>query len=334
MIVSRTPYRISLFGGGTDFPDWYMKNGGSVIGTTINKYCYLSVRRLPPFFEHKHRIVYSNIELPNDVTDIKHPSVKAVMQEHWGDGGLEVHHQGDLPARSGLGSSSSFTVGLLNAVKALKGEVASNDWLAHESIRIEQEVIGESVGSQDQVWAAYGGTNIIRFNENGKIHVEPLIVSEKRLKELSEHMLLFFTGLSRYAVEIEKDKIQNLPKVEPQLNKIQLLVEDAANVIQGKVGNLEDIGYMLDESWAVKKQLSGGVSNALIDDIYSRGLGAGALGGKVLGAGGGGFVLFFAPPEQHQAIREALSDLIHVKFNIGSCGSKIVVYEPNGLECI
>lgn len=332
MIVSRTPYRISLFGGGTDFPGWYHKNGGAVIGTTINKYCYLSVRRLPPFFEHKHRIVYSKIELPNHVDDIEHPSVRAVLQEHWAECGLEVHHQGDLPARSGLGSSSSFTVGLLNALRALKGKMSGPEWLANEAIRIEQEVIGESVGSQDQVWAAYGGTNIIKFEVNGKINVQPLIVSKSQVKNLNDHLLLFFTGFSRYAVEIESEKIARLSELDGYLSKLHDMVDSAAQIIQGRSGEVLDLGYMLHESWGIKKQLSGGVTTDAIDDIYREGISAGALGGKLLGAGGGGFMLFFAPPEKHENIRARLNKLIKVDIDVGSCGSKIVVYEPNGLE--
>jgi len=332
LIVSRTPYRISLFGGGTDFPGWYHKNGGAVIGTTINKYCYLSVRRLPPFFEHKHRIVYSKIELPNHVDDIEHPSVRAVLQEHWAECGLEVHHQGDLPARSGLGSSSSFTVGLLNALRALKGKMSGPEWLANEAIRIEQEVIGESVGSQDQVWAAYGGTNIIKFEVNGKINVQPLIVSKSQVKNLNDHLLLFFTGFSRYAVEIESEKIARLSELDGYLSKLHDMVDSAAQIIQGRSGEVLDLGYMLHESWGIKKQLSGGVTTDAIDDIYREGISAGALGGKLLGAGGGGFMLFFAPPEKHENIRARLNKLIKVDIDVGSCGSKIVVYEPNGLE--
>jgi D-glycero-alpha-D-manno-heptose-7-phosphate kinase len=309
-----------------------MENGGAVIGTTINKYCYLSLRRLPPFFEHRHRIVYSKIELTNSINEIEHPSVKAVLENHWKGEGLEVHHQGDLPARSGLGSSSSFTVGLLNAVKALKGEMAGSEWLANEAIRIEQEVIGESVGSQDQVWAAYGGTNLIKFEVGGKINVQPLIISKKTLRNVNDHLLLFFTGFSRLAVEIESEKMANIQALHAHLDKMQRLVFDAQDIFKGQEGSVADLGGMLDYAWSLKKQLSGAVSNHAIDEIYSEGMAAGATGGKLLGAGGGGFMLFFAPPERHQAIRKRLSKLIEVGFEIGSCGSKIVVYEPNGLD--
>ena len=332
MIVSRTPYRISLFGGGTDFPGWYHEHGGAVIGTTINKYCYLSVRRLPPFFEHKHRIVYSKIELPSHVNEIQHPSVRAVLQNHWAEGGLEVHHQGDLPARSGLGSSSSFTVGLLHAIRALRGAISGAEWLADEAIRIEQDVIGESVGSQDQVWAAYGGTNIIKFEVGGQVNVQPLIISKKQEHDLNDHLLLFFTGFSRYAVDIESEKMARLKSLDPHLLKLHGLVHDAAKIIQGHEGVITDLGEMLRESWEVKKQLSSGVTTDAIDDIYAQGINAGALGGKLLGAGGGGFMLFFAPPEAHDNIKARLNKLINVDINIGSSGSKIVVYEPNGLE--
>ncbi len=332
LIVSRTPYRISLFGGGTDFPAWYNEKGGAVIGTTINKYCYLSLRRLPPFFEHKHRIVYSQIELPNKTNEIEHPSVRAVLQNHWSTGGVEVHHQGDLPARSGLGSSSSFTVGLLNAVRALKGDISSPEWLANEAIRIEQEVIGESVGSQDQVWAAHGGTNLIKFGVNGQINVQPLIVNKERLKHLNDHLMLFFTGLSRYAVEIESEKMSRLKDLDSHLYKIYDNVEIASQILQENSGEFLDLGKMLHHSWSLKKELAGGVTNNLIDEIYQQGMSAGAIGGKLLGAGGGGFMMFFASPDVQPQISKRLSKLIEVDFDIGSCGSKIVVYEPNGLE--
>src|SRR5215207_6731311 len=209
MIISRTPFRISLLGGGTDYPGWYRHHGGAVLGTTINKFCYISMRTLPPFFEHRHRIVYSRIELPQTVDEIQHPAVKAVLLEEGIQTGVEVQHHGDLPARSGMGSSSSFTVGLLNTIRAYNGLMSSSEWLAKEAIRIEQDVIRESVGSQDQIWAAYGGTNVITFHPSGTFHVTPIVMPEERRDELQDHMLLFFTGFSRTASLVARKQIDN-----------------------------------------------------------------------------------------------------------------------------
>ena len=227
MIISRTPFRISLFGGGTDYPAWYGEHGGAVIGATINKYCYISIRNLPPFFEHRHRIVYSRIELPKTVAEIDHPSVRAVLQEHNITEGVEIQHHGDLPARSGMGSSSSFTVGLLNAVRAFQGRMSSPEWLATEAIRIEQEVIQEPVGSQDQIWAAYGGANLITFHADGSYQVSPIIMPRERREELESHMLLFFTGFSRIAGAIAAQEIPNLKHRARQLESMTQMVHEA-----------------------------------------------------------------------------------------------------------
>ena len=232
MIISRTPYRISLFGGGTDYPTWFRQHGGAVLGTTINKYCYLSVRRLPPFFEHRHRIVYSKIELPNSLEEIDHPSVRAVLKEMLIQEGLEIHHAGDLPARSGMGSSSSFTVGLLNAIRAYQGRISSPDWLATQAIRIEQDVIGEKVGSQDQVWAAYGGTNVVKFDRSGTFEVTPILMPTERREELESYMLLFFTGVSRIAETVAEKKIANLNRRESQLRSFRQMVDESAAILQ------------------------------------------------------------------------------------------------------
>lgn len=332
MIISRTPFRISLFGGGTDYPAWYLKHGGAVLGTTINKYCYISVRRLPPFFDFTHRIVYSKIELVKDIANIQHPAVRAVLQEAGIEAGLEIHHDGDLPARSGLGSSSSFTVGMLNAIHALRGRMTSSWFLAEEAIRIEQKVIGEHVGSQDQIWAACGGTNVIEFRTDGTYSVTPVVMSPERRRELQSHMLLFFTGISRFASEVAEKKIANLQTKERQLFAMRRMVDEALSILQSERANLRDIGTLLHEGWMMKRELAEGVSTPLIDEIYQAGMAAGAFGGKLLGAGGGGFVLFYAPPERHTAIRDRLSKLIEVQIEIGSPGSRIVVYEPNGFE--
>ncbi|WP_454021065.1 GHMP family kinase ATP-binding protein [Azospirillum sp. Marseille-Q6669] len=332
MIISRTPFRVSLFGGGTDFPSWYRAHGGAVIGGAIDKYCYISLRTLPPFFEYRHRIVYSNIEQVGDVADIRHPAVRAVLGEMEVTDGLEIHHDGDLPARSGLGSSSSFTVGLLNALYAFRGRMVSKEQLADEAIRIEQEVIGETVGSQDQVWAAYGGLNRIDFSMDGSIAVTPLIMDRERRESLQNHLVLYFTGLSRYAPDIEKDKIANLDKCEAQLHGMRIMVEEALSILGSPQRDLNDLGRLLHESWMLKRTLSPNVSNAAIDELYKTALGAGALGGKLLGAGGGGFLLLFVPPDRQDSLRKRLKEFTAVKFRFDNAGSKIVVYEPNDFE--
>ena len=330
MIISRTPFRLSLFGGGTDYPKWYRQHGGAVLGTTINKYCYITVRELPPFFEHKHRIVYSRIELVREIDDIIHPAVRAVLKEHPMPNGIEIHHDGDLPARSGLGSSSSFTVGLLNALFALRGQMSSKRRLADETLRIEQEVIGEAVGSQDQIWAAYGGLGRINFNTDGSYDVEPVIMADARKRELEESLLLCFTGISRYSVEVAKDKIANLEAKQNQLRTMRQMVDEAEAILKSPKRPLAEIGKLLHDSWMLKRELAGSITTNLIDEIYDGAMSAGALGGKVLGAGGGGFMAFFVPPEKRAAVCERLNKLIQVPFKIGSPGSRVIVYEPGG----
>jgi len=332
MIISKTPFRISLFGGGTDYPKWYREHGGAVIGTAIDKYCYITVRTLPPFFEHKHRIVYSNIELVQEFDEIDHPAVRAVLSQMSFREGLEVHHDADLPARSGLGSSSSFTVGLLNALNAKRGQMMSKDELSHEAIRIEQEIIGESVGSQDQIWAAHGGFNRIDFLPNGDFEVTPIILGNNRLRELKGSMQLFFTGFSRYATEIAKDQIENMDKRTKQLTTMRDMVDEAMNILQSADTPILEIGKLLDQSWKLKRELANSVTTPEIDEIYKAGLEAGAVGGKLLGAGGGGFIVFFAPPENHMKLRERLKDLVHVSFDFDKGGSKIMIYEPDQVE--
>jgi D-glycero-alpha-D-manno-heptose-7-phosphate kinase len=331
MIISRTPFRVSLFGGGTDYPAWYRRHGGVVLGTTINKYCYISVRVLPPFFEHRHRIAYSNVELVREISEIQHPSVRAVLGDFRITEGLEIHHDGDLPARSGLGSSSAFTVGLINALLALQGRIASARQLADAAIRIEQEVLLESVGSQDQIWAAYGGTNFMTFHPDGTYQVQPLIMTAERRKHLQGSMMLLFTGLSRFAPVVAAEKISNLDKRESELKTMATLAYEALDVLQGDGRSLNDIGRLLHESWLLKRTLADSVSSPQIDEIYEAGRQAGAIGGKLLGAGGGGFFLFFVDPARRRAVRERLGKLIDVSFEIGSPGSRIVMYEPSGL---
>lgn len=329
MIISRTPFRVSLFGGGTDYPDWYRNNGGAVIGMTIDKYCYLSVRHLPPFFEHKHRIVWSNIELVNEVSEIEHPAVRAILEESGTDTGLEITYNADLPARSGLGSSSSFSVGLLNALNALQGRMSSKKELADEAIRIEQEVMKEAVGSQDQIWAAYGGLNRIDFNKDDSYDVSPMIMSGKNRRELQSSFMLFFTGFSRFATVLAEKQIANFDKKTKELQTLATFCDDANRILQQNEGVVPELGALMHEGWMLKRGLAEGVSTPAIDDIYNAGREAGALGGKLLGAGGGGFMLFMVEPQKQKAVREKLKNLIHVNFEIDTGGSKIVVFEPD-----
>lgn len=331
MIITRTPFRISFFGGGTDYPGWYRDHGGAVLATTIDKYCYISCRRLPPFFEHKHRIVYSRIENARRIEDIEHPAVRAVLGWAQVTEGLEIHHDGDLPARSGLGSSSSFTVGLLHAVAALNGKMVSQDKLARDAIHIEQNVIGESVGSQDQISAAFGGFNRIEFHRNDSFDVSPIILSASRRNELRSHLMLCFTGVSRIASEVAKSKIDNLKQRQTELSRMREMVDEGIEILSDDKTDLGQFGQLLDASWQFKRKLSDRVTSPEIDALYSEAMDAGAIGGKILGAGGGGFLLLFARPEHQKAIRERLARLIHVPFDFEDSGSRVVMYQPNGL---
>ena len=332
MIMSRTPFRISLFGGGTDYPTWYREYGGLVVGTTINKYCYISYRHRPRFSEQRDRIVHSRIESPQNFDGVRHPAVRAILDEYQIQDGVEIQSYGELPARSGMGSSSAFTVGLLNVLRAYNREASSAEDLAREAIRMEQQVIREAVGSQDQIWAAYGGTNVIRFHTDGHFDVTPVILTAERRRELQSHLLLFFTRLARNSSVVASRKIQNLKSRRAQLVCMHEIAEQAIVVLQSSSHPTSDIGHLLHESWRLKKELADGVTTGRIDQIYTAATAAGALGGKLLGAGGGGFLLIFAEPHTHSAIREALHDLIEVSFEIGSPGSRIVIHEPNGVS--
>lgn len=331
MIISRTPFRISLFGGGTDYPDWYREHGGAVIGTAINKYCYITVRPLPPFFEHRSRIVYSKVELVKDVSEIQHPSARAVLMDRGIKDGLEIHHDADLPARSGLGSSSSFTVGLLNALYALEHKMVSKSALGREAIRIEQDVLKEKVGSQDQLWAAYGGFNRIDFSPDGSFAVSPILLPPERRDEIGQSLMLFFTGFSRYASDFAQDQIANLGSRKDQLRAMRSMVDSALGIVLNPRTPLSELGELLHASWRLKRELANGVSNGQIDEIYDAGRAAGAIGGKLLGAGGGGFMVFLVDPEKRAAVRQKLAKLIHVSVGFDNEGSKIVLYQPDGL---
>ena len=333
MIITRTPFRISFFGGGTDYPAWYQEHGGVVLATSIDKYCHISCRYLPPFFEHKHRIVYSIIENVQRVDEIKHPAVRAILD--WAgcdDQGLEVHHDGDLPARSGLGSSSSFTVGLIHALSALRGKYITKDDLAAQAIHMEQHIIKENVGSQDQVTAAFGGFNRIDFKTNDTFQVSPIILTKDRLHEFQSHLMLCFTGFSRIASEIAKSKIENFKSRGSELNRMTEMVDEAIQILQDTKTPIEEVGRLLHQSWLCKRNLSDKVSTPEIDHLYEEAMRAGAIGGKILGAGGGGFLLLFVRPELQSNVRERLKHLIHVPFEFENSGSRVVLYQPDGLS--
>ena len=327
MIISRTPYRISFFGGGTDYPAWYRDHGGAVLACSIDKYAYLTCRYLPPFFENKHRVVWSRIENCKSIDEIVHPAVRGILNYLNIERGVEIHHQGDLPARSGMGSSSSFTVGLLHAMYALRGQIPGKRKLALESIYIEQEIIKENVGSQDQVTAAYGGLNHIEFLQNSEISVKPVTISEERVKELESHLMLFYTGIVRTAAEVADSYTKEIGKRKRQLRILHDMVDEGISILASST-DITTFGELLHESWEAKRSLSDRVSNSELDELYEQAHEAGAIGGKLTGAGGGGFMLLFAPPSKQQAIKEKLSKLLCVPFQLEFSGSQIIFFDP------
>lgn len=324
LVISKTPLRISFFGGGTDYPSWIKEHGGAVLSTSIDKYSYLFVHPLPPFFSFKSKIVWSRIEEVATHNEICHPSVRETLRFMKIHDGVSIHYDGDLPARSGLGSSSSFTVGLLHALYALRGIAPDKKRLASEAIHIEQNCIFENVGAQDQVAAAFGGLSKITFHRNGGFDVSPLHLSGDRSECLQKHMLLFFTGFSRTASEIAAEQIKNIPLKNTELHALRTMVDDAVDILNGNGDWLGNFGRLLHKSWLIKKQLSPKISNKTIDNIYQKAIHAGALGGKILGAGGGGFILIFARPENHPLIRKSLASFMNVPFNFEQNGSVIM----------
>lgn len=326
MIITRTPYRVSFFGGGTDYHPWYQEHGGKVLSTTINHYSYLSLRYLAPFFEHKSRIVWSQDERVENHNQIHHPAVKAVLNYLHIDQGVEIHHQGDLPARSGLGSSSSFTVGLLHGLYALQGNMSSKRQLACEAVHIERHILAENVGVQDQISTAYGGLNHIIIHPNGDFNVSPVILPNARSQELQQHLLLFFTGVSRTASDIAGEKIKSIKNNYSTLHDMEKLVDEATNILVSN-GDLNEFGRLLHESWLLKKSLAKNIAPSFVDEIYDTAINAGATGGKLLGAGGGGFMLFFVKPELKPAVLSALEKLLWVPFQFDNSGSQIIFYD-------
>jgi D-glycero-alpha-D-manno-heptose-7-phosphate kinase len=327
MIITSTPYRISFFGGGTDYAVWFGEHGGAVLAASINRYCYISCRFYPPFFEHRHRIVWSRIETVQKTADIQHPVVREAIQYLDIQEGLEIHHDGDLPARTGLGSSSAFAVGMLHALYALKGELVSKHKLATEAIHLEQNLLHESVGIQDQITTAYGGLNLIEIDGTGAFQVRPVPVAPLRKQALQDHLLLIYTGIARTASQIAKKQIASIPNKTAVLRRMHAMVYEAAEVLTGD-GDIREFGRLLHETWELKRSISPEVSTPLIDDLYVRAREAGAIGGKLLGAGGGGFVVLFVEPQKRQAVLDALKDFLMVPFEIESNGTHIVLYEP------
>lgn len=326
MIISRTPFRISFFGGSTDYPIWYRENGGMVLNTTIDKYCYISCRYLPPFFEHNYLIRYRLREQVNSIDEIKHPSVRESLRYLRIEEGIEMVHTSDLPARSGIGSSSAFTVGFLNALYALSGRMVGKRQLASNAIYVEQDIIGEHVGSQDQVAAAFGGLNRMEFNSKENFLVQPVTVNQKKITELQNHLMFFFTGFARTASEIVPEQIQNIHEKTSELHTMKEMAEQAVDILNNSSDGIESFGLLLNESWKLKRSLSSQISTSAIDNMYDCALKAGALGGKLCGAGGGGFMLLFVPPRKQRMVRKALKDLLYVPFHFENLGSQITLY--------
>jgi D-glycero-alpha-D-manno-heptose-7-phosphate kinase len=328
MIITSTPLRISFFGGGTDYPAWYREYGGAVLATTIDKRCYITCRRLPPFFEYHSRVSYSKVEnvRRNDV--IEHPSVRACLQFLGIEEGVEIQHVADLPARTGLGTSSAFTVGLLLGLYALKEKMCDKQTLAAQAIHIEQELLQEAVGAQDQVSAAYGGFNHINFLPDGSVDVKRVLTTQSRLAELEQHLALYFTGFARTASEVAQEQVKVTHQRKTELEAMLQCVQEAETIIRSTSRSLDEFGHLLHESWQIKRTLTQKITNPAIDEIYEAGLSAGALGGKLLGAGGGGFMLFYVPPERREALRTRLKKLLCVPFAFSTKGSQVVVYEP------
>jgi D-glycero-alpha-D-manno-heptose-7-phosphate kinase len=295
MIICRTPFRISFFGGGTDYPGWYRQHGGAVLAATIDKYSYLTCRYLPPFFEHRIRVVYRKIETCKNVDEITHPVVREAIKLLQIERGVEIHHDGDLPARSGMGSSSAFTVGLLHVLHALRGEMTTKQQLTREAINLEQDILQETVGSQDQTMAAHGGLRHVKFQPDGVIDAAPLILPSGRLAELKSHLMLIYTGIARTAADVAKSYVMDIEARRRQLRIMKDMVDEAIEILTGGV-NLIAFGELLHEAWLTKRSLSHMVSNDEVDSLYEKALSAGAIGGKLTGAGGGGFLLLFVPP--------------------------------------
>ena len=327
MIITKTPFRMSFFGGGTDMESFFREYGGAVLSTTFDKYCYVNVRHLPRFFEYSTELSYAKTERVTSVDAIQHPAIRNAMKM------LDMHeirltYEADLPARSGLGTSSSFAVGMLNAFYALKGKYADKKRLADEAIYLERVLCQEAGGWQDQIAAAFGGFNRINFNTDGTYDVIPLIIHPERKKELNDNLLKFFTGFTRFSSDLQKANQAGYDEKVKQLQQMYALVDEAERVLEDKQSDLDDFGRLLDTTWRLKRQTGGAITTNSIDALYARGIHAGALGGKLLGAGGGGFLVFYARPEKQAAVKEAMKDLLYVPFRFEDGGTRVIHYTP------
>ena len=330
MVITQTPFRMSFFGGGTDFPEYYKKNRGAVISTTFDKYCYVSVRHLPRFFDYKNELIYSKIERVGSEEEIVHPAIRnamKMMDMHE----LRITYDADLPARSGLGTSSSFAVGMLNAFYALKGKYADKRRLADDAIYLERVLCAESGGVQDQIAASFGGLNRIDFDADG-YRVSPVIVSPERKRALNDSLLLFFTGFSRFSSDIQEGTKKAIRDKEAELREMYSLVDEAEKVLTDKNVPLSEFGRLLNHTWELKRGISGSISTDSIDALYRKAMEAGAVGGKLLGAGGGGFLLFYVEPDKRQAVMEAMKELLYVPFEFENSGTSVIHYSPESYE--
>jgi D-glycero-alpha-D-manno-heptose-7-phosphate kinase len=326
MIITKTPFRMSFFGGGTDIESFFNEHGGAVISTTFDKYCYVNVRHLPRFFDWNTELTYSKIEKVSNTDEISHPAIRNAMKMldiH----GIRLTYEADLPARSGLGTSSSFAVGMLNAFYALKGKYADKKKLADEAIFLERVLCNEAGGWQDQIAASYGGFNRINFGPDG-YEVFPIIISPERKKQLNENLLMFFTGFTRFSAAVQQANNLGAKDKTSQLKEMLALVDDAEKVLTDRYTDLDDFGRLLDYTWKLKRQTGPAVSTESIDMLYAKGMSAGALGGKLLGAGGGGFLVFYVQPDKQNAVKDALKDLMHIPFKFETGGTRVIHYTP------
>lgn len=326
MIITKTPFRMSFFGGGTDIPEFFRENGGAVLSTTFDKYCYVTVRHLPPFFDYTTELVYSKIERVNDVEVMEHPLVRNAMR-YLDMHELRINYESDLPARSGLGTSSSFAVGMLNAFYALKGKYADKKKLADDAVYLERVLCAESGGWQDQIAASFGGFNRINFSSDG-YDVQKVIISPERKKALNDNLLLFFTGFKRFSSDIQSNTMNTMKDKTAQLKEMLSLVDSAQDVLTDNSKDLDDFGRLLDLTWKLKRATGSKISNGSIDELYRRATNAGAVGGKLLGAGGGGFLLFYVQPDKREAVLKEMSDLLYVPFEFENGGTRVIYYTP------
>lgn len=332
MIITQTPFRMSFFGGGTDYPEYYNEHGGSVISTTFDKYCFVTARHLPRFFDYTNQITYSKIERTNSVDEIEHPAVREAMR-YLNMHEMRIVYEADLPARSGLGSSSSFAVGLLNAFHALKGEYVDKGTLSREAIYLERTLCKEDGGVQDQIAAAFGGFNRIDFSADG-FQVSPVIIPLDKKKQLNNNLMLFFTGFSRFSSNISVEQKKSMPDKVRELKEIHALVDVAEGILASKTSDLNEFGRLLDYTWKLKRGLTNKISTDAIDEFYQKGIQAGALGGKLLGAGGGGFLLFYVEEEYQKNVRDALHNLLYVPFEFEEYGSRVLYYKPEQYDFV